>query len=60
MYVSEHTHFLRELMQSKPALAEAQQAGRAIWWDKPVDLAEQRRFQESRVPQKGYVYQSKD
>jgi hypothetical protein len=59
MYVSDHTKFMRELMQQNPALAEAQQKGRATWWDKPVDLAEQQRFQQSRQLQPSYVYQSK-
>lgn len=56
MYVSEITQFLNELKREKPKLEEEQRKGRAIWWDKPVDLETQRRYRESRVPQQSYVY----
>mgnify|MGYP003484136728 FL=1 len=58
-YVSDHTRFIRELLEKEPQLLQEQQKGRAIWWDKaPRDLAERRRMDEGRVPQKAYVYQS--
>ena len=59
MYESEHTKFMRQLMRHHPEYAQEQLAGRELWWDRPVDLDEQRRFQQSRVPQQGYVYQAK-
>jgi hypothetical protein len=57
-YVSDHTRFMRELMERKPQLAQDQREGRAIWWDKtPQALAERRLMDEGRVPQQPYVYQ---
>ena len=46
-------------MERKPELAQQQQQGRAIWWDKrPADLALRQEMEAGRVPQRGYVYQS--
>ncbi len=56
MYESEHTKFMRELLEKNPQLPEKQQAARAIWWDKELDIDEHKRFEESEVPQKPYVY----
>jgi hypothetical protein len=56
LYESEHTKFMRELFRKNPELAEDQKEARAIWWDKKLDLEERKRFKESAVPQKGYVY----
>ena len=57
-YVSDHTRFIRELLEKEPQLVQEQQKGRAIWWDKrPPDLAERRRMDEGRVAQAPYVYQ---
>ena len=56
LYESEHTKFMRELFRENPKLAEDQKEARAIWWDKKLDLEERKRFKESAVPQKGYVY----
>ena len=55
-YESEHTKFMRELFEKNPQLAEQQKEARAIWWDKKQDKDERKRFEESNVPQKGYVY----
>jgi len=58
-YVSDHTRFMRELLDAKPELVADQQKGRAIWWDKrPQDLAEETRMDEGRVAQSPYVYQN--
>jgi hypothetical protein len=57
-YESDHTRFMRELMQQRPHLNDEQRKARAIWWDKdPRDLAAGRSMAEGRVPQKPYVYQ---
>lgn len=56
LYESEHTQFMRELFEKNPQLAEQQKQARAIWWDKKPDKDERRRFEESSVPNKGYVY----
>lgn len=55
-YESEHTKFMRELLEKNPQLVEQQKQARAIWWDKKLDKDERKRFEESNVPQKGYVY----
>jgi hypothetical protein len=60
-YVSEHTRFIRELLEAKPEIREQQREGRAIWWDKtPRELAEEATLDKGRVPQSGYVYDGKD
>ena len=56
MYESEHTKFMRELFKKNPQFAEQQKEARAIWWDKKLDKEERKRFKESKVPQKAYVY----
>jgi hypothetical protein len=59
-YESDFTKFLKEMKQKDPQLEEKQRAGRALHWDKaPIDLDQQRRTKESRVPQQAYVYQNK-
>ena len=58
-YESDHTKFMRELLEKKPALAADQRKGRAIWWDKNLDDGEQKGFREARVEQSAYVYQTK-
>lgn len=56
-YISEHTKFIRELLEKNPELRDKQREGRAIWWDKlPRELAEERIRDTSRVPQSPYVY----
>ena len=56
-YVSDHTRFIRELVEAKPDLPKKQQEGRQIWWDKsPDELRERARMDEGRVPQAAYVY----
>jgi Protein of unknown function (DUF3460) len=57
-YESEHTKFIRELMQKNPQMEEGQQKGRALLWDKQIDRDAQHRYQEADVPQQGYVYQN--
>jgi hypothetical protein len=58
-YESDHTKFMRELMQKKPQLEDEQRKARSLWWDKdPQDLAAGRTMAEGRVAQKPYVYQS--
>ncbi len=56
LYESEHTKFMRELFAKNPQLVEQQKEARAIWWDKKLDKDERKRFEESEVPQTGYVY----
>lgn len=55
-YESDITRFLRELKQKNPDLERKQREGRAIWWDREVDLDELRRRNQAKVPQPPYVY----
>ena len=56
-YVSEHTQFIKKLMQEKPDLPEKQREGRDIWWDKtPNELSDRQRMDEGRVAQAASVY----
>jgi len=56
-YESEHTKFMRELMQKKPEIVQQQRESRAIWWDKsPLSIAEERVLDQGRVAQSPYVY----
>ena len=58
-YVSEHTQFIRKLIEEHPELPAQQREGRAIWWDKnPEDLADRRRMDERKIAQRPYVYGS--
>jgi hypothetical protein len=59
-YESDATRMIRDLLREKPQIVDAQKAGRALWWDRRLDLDQLRRARESRVPQKGYVYQTED
>lgn len=56
MYESEHTKFMREWMEKHPQELDEQKKGRALWWDKPQDVATQKRNDESSVPVKAYYY----
>ncbi len=57
LYESEHTKFIRELLQKQPDLVQKQREARAIWWDKPPrELATERSMDQGRIPQSPYVY----
>lgn len=57
-YESEHTRFIRELLEAKPQIVEEQKKSRALWWDKrPADLAARKEMDKGREPQSAYVYQ---
>ena len=57
-YESEVTRLVRSVIADKPQIIEEQKKGRALWWDRKLDLDLLRRWRESRVKQRGYVYQS--
>jgi hypothetical protein len=57
-YESDATRMIRELLAANPAIVDEQKKGRSLWWDRRLDLDLQRRERESRVEQKGYVYQT--
>ncbi len=57
-YESELTKFIRELKNKKPDLEQKQREGRAIFWDRELDLEQLKRWRQSKVPQQPYVYQT--
>ena len=57
-YESDLTRFIRELKSKRPEIERQQREGRAIWWDKDLDREQLKRWHESKVPQKPYVYQT--
>lgn len=57
-YESDLTRFIRELKRKRPGLEREQREGRAIWWDRDLDPEQLARWQESKVAQKPYVYQT--
>jgi hypothetical protein len=58
-YTSDVTSFIEQLKAARPTLESEQLAGRALLWDKRVDRAAQAEYQDARVPQQPYVYQTK-
>lgn len=58
-YQSETTLFIEQLKKANPQLDGQQQAGRALLWDKAIDLAQQAEIKAGRVAQTAYVYQTK-
>lgn len=57
-YTSEATQFIEQLKTARPELDAQQRTGRALLWDKPLDREAQRAYDEARVPQQPYVYQT--
>jgi hypothetical protein len=57
-YTSEVTQFIETLKAQKPTLEAEQRQGRAILWDQKIDLSVEQEYQEARVPQQPYVYQT--
>ncbi len=55
-YTSELTRFITKLKADKPDLESRQLAGRALLWDKRIDLDFQTASDQADVPQKPYVY----
>lgn len=58
-YKSDVTSFIEQLKADRPKLEEEQRRGRALLWDRRVDLAAQVDVRAARVAQQPYVYQSK-
>ena len=57
-YTSDVTSFIDALKAKKPTLEDEQRQGRALLWDKRVDRDAQADYDEARVPQQPYVYQT--
>jgi hypothetical protein len=58
-YKSEVSMFIDELKLKNPGLEAEQRAGRALLWDRQIDRRAEAAWQEARVPQQPYVYQTK-
>ena len=58
-YKSDVTQFIEALKAAKPTLEDEQRAGRALLWDQALDRTEQADWQDAKVPQQPYVYQTK-
>jgi hypothetical protein len=58
-YKSEVTNFIEQLKAQRPTLEAEQRAGRALLWDKEQDRSAQAGFNDARVAQQPYVYQTK-
>ena len=56
MYESEHTKFMRGMMEKHPEWAEDQLVGRSLLWDKKIDLAEQKKIRAAIEPSRAYPY----
>ena len=55
-YVSDYTQFMSGLLEQHPEWVADQLAGRAQFWDKEIDLDEQRRLREAREANRPYPY----
>ena len=58
-YKSDVTQLIDELKAKKPTLEAEQRAGRALLWDRQLDRRALAEWDEARVPQQPYVYQTK-
>lgn len=58
-YVSEFAMFMDAYLKEHPEVVADQHVGRAIYWDKHVDLAELERAEKDSVPVDGYYYFAK-
>ncbi|WP_301101006.1 DUF3460 family protein [Propionivibrio sp.] len=56
LYESEYTLFMRDMLKQHPEWAEDQLVGRALLWDKKIDLTEQKRLRESSEANRAYPY----
>jgi hypothetical protein len=57
-YQSEATDFIETLKRNKPTLEAEQRAGRALLWDKQLNRQDLADWDEARVAQKPYPYQT--
>lgn len=58
-YQSDASAFIEQIKRDHPELEARQLAGRSLLWDKNVDREASRAFEEARVAQQPYVYQTK-
>jgi hypothetical protein len=58
-YTSDVTKFIDELKAKKPTLEDEQRQGRSILWDRRIDRTAEAEYDEARVRQQAYVYQTR-
>ena len=58
-YQSEAGAFIEQIKRDQPDLEARQLSGRSLLWDKSVDREAAREFEQARVAQQPYVYQTK-
>ncbi len=58
-YRSDVTNFITDIKRARPELDAEQRAGRALLWDKNVNLAQEADMEAGEVKQQAYVYQTK-
>jgi hypothetical protein len=58
-YTSDVTAFIDTLKAKKPTLEDEQRLGRSLLWDRRIDPRAEAEYDESRVPQQPYVYQTR-
>lgn len=57
-YTSDITALIDQLKADRPTLEDEQRKGRGLLWDKAIDRDAQAEFQDAKVPQQPYVYQT--
>ncbi|MDF0604826.1 DUF3460 family protein [Neisseriaceae bacterium TC5R-5] len=57
MYQSDFTQFMNKFLEKNPTVDQQRRELRLTLWERSLNLDEERRWQESEVPQKPYVYQ---
>lgn len=57
MYQSDFTAFMNGFLEQNPQVDTERRELRLTWWERKLDLDDLRRWKESRVAQKPYVYQ---
>ncbi|KMN37824.1 MULTISPECIES: DUF3460 family protein [Chromobacterium] len=57
MYQSDFTKFINGFLDQHPEVDSERRELRLTLWDRQPNLDDRRRWDESRVPQKPYVYQ---
>jgi hypothetical protein len=55
-YTSEATTFIQSLKKNNPQLEQSQRDGRALLWDKSVNLSELSNQLNHKLPNKPYAY----
>lgn len=56
LYESEHTKFMRAMLAQHPEWVEDQKVGRALLWDRKIDLGEQQTLREASEANRSYPY----